>query len=152
MAKIYRVNLTDLEREELEGIIKRSKSEAVRTKRSYILLAADEHGDKKWKDDQISNAYGLSIRTIGRLRKRFVEHGIETALYGKKQEITREKIFDGRVESQLIALRCGEVPEGQSGWTLRLLADKMVELEYVESISHETVRQMLKKTPLSRGE
>lgn len=151
MAKIYRVTLSKEEREELEGIVKRSKSEAVRTKRSFALLAADENGDKKWKDEQIRESYGLSLSTIQRLRKRFVEQGLHTSLYGKKQEVFREKVFDGRVESHLIALRCGEVADGQSGWTLRLLADKMVELEYVESISHETVRQILKKTPLSPG-
>jgi len=135
----------------LELIINRNNSKTIRAKRSYTLLAADEHGDKKWKDAQIKDAYGLSIQTIERLRRRFVEQGLQTALYGKKREVFSERTFDGRVESQLIALRCGEVPKGHSGWSLRLLADKMVELEYVESISHETVRQIFKKTQLNPG-
>lgn len=152
MAKIYRVTLTEEQRCELEKIVNSSIGKAVRTKRSYALLASDENGDLKWKDEQIKSAYGLSIETIGRLRKRFVEQGLETALYGNKTEYVKERIFDGRVESHLISLRCGKVPQGYSGWTLRLLADKMVELEYVQSISHETVRRILKKTKLSPGE
>ena len=77
-----------------------------------------------------------------------MEHGFEAALYGKKREYVKEKIFDGRVESHLLSLRCEEVPDGHSGWSLRLLADKMVELEYVESISHESIRQILKKNKI----
>lgn len=152
MAKIYRVTLSQEEREDLESIIKRSNSKTIRTKRSYALLAADEHGAKKWKDTRIKDSYGLSISTIERLRRRFVEQGLQRALYGKEREVFSEKKFDGRVESQLIALRCGEVPEGHSGWSLRLMAEKMVELEYVESISHEAVRQIFKKTQLNPGE
>ena len=110
MAKFYRVTLSPEERTELERIISLPKSRSVRTKRSYALLAADENGDKQWKDEQIKFAYGLSLRTIERLRERFVEKGMETALYGNKTEYVKEKIFDGRVESQLLSLRCGPVP------------------------------------------
>ena len=151
MAKFYRVTLSQEERSELERIIGLPNSRSVRTKRSYALLASDENGDKQWKDEQIKVAYGLSLRTIERLRERFVEKGMQTALYGNKTEYVKEKIFDGRVESHLLSLRCGPVPQGYSGWSLRLLADRMVELEYVESICHESVRQMLKKTKLSLG-
>ncbi len=151
MAKLYRVTLTDEERFTLESIIKKCQEGAQRTKRSYVLLAADENGEKKWGDQEINLCYGLSISAIERLRKRFVEHGLQMALYGKKREIEYNRIFDGRVESQLLAMRCSDVPSGHSGWTLRLLADKMVSLNYVESISHETVRQILKKTKLNPG-
>jgi len=151
MAKFYRVTLTQEERSELERIISIPNSRSVRTKRSYALLASDENGDKKWKDEQIKVAYGLSLRTIERLRKRFVEKGMQTALYGNKTEYVKEKIFDGRVESYLVSLRCEPVPHGYSRWSLRLLADKMVELEYVENISYESVGQILKKTKLSPG-
>jgi|TARA_B100000749_G_scaffold78885_1_gene59598 hypothetical protein len=152
MAKFYKVTLTEEERSELERIISIPNSKSIRTKRSYILLASDENGDKHWTDKKIQIAYGMTINGIERMRKRFVEHGFEAALYGKKREYVKEKIFDGRVESHLLSLRCEEVPDGHSGWSLRLLADKMVELEYVESISHESIRQILKKTKLNPGE
>jgi len=87
----------------------------------------------------------VSIR-VERLRERFVEEGLEVALNGKKREPKREKVFDGEVEAHLIALRCSEPPAGRAQWSLRLLRDKMIELDYVETISHESVRQLLKKT------
>ena len=141
MAKLYRITLEKEEQEKLEQIILTRSSRAPQVKRSYILLAEDENGAKRWTDEQIRNAYGAGIRTIERLRQRFVEDGLEIALNGKPRQIEKERIFDGRVESHLIALRCSEVPEGHSQWSLRILADKMVELEHVESISHESVRQ-----------
>lgn len=151
MAKLYHVHLTEEERQHLKTLLKNNNQNTERAKRCYILLAADQNGDKNWKDSEISNCYGMTIRTISRLRKRFIEGGLHTALYGIKKEIERSKIFDGRVEAKLIALRCSKVPSGHSGWSLRLLADKMIELSYVESISHETVRQVLKKTQLNPG-
>lgn len=150
--KFYHVHLEDQERLQLMTLLKNNNQNTERAKRCYILLAADENGDKKWKDENISNCYGMSIRTVERLRKRFIEGGLQMALYGKKKELERDKIFDGRVEAKLIALRCSKVPSGYSGWSLRLLAGKMVELNYVESISHESVRQILKKTQLNLGE
>lgn len=152
MAKFYKVTLTEEERIELERIIMIPNSKSIRTKRSYVLLASDENGEKQWTDEKIKIAYGMSINGIEKMRKRFVEYGFEAALYGKKREYVKEKIFDSRVESHLISLRCSEVPDGHSGWSLRLLADKMVELAYVQSISHESIRQILKKTKLSPGE
>jgi len=151
MAKFYRVTLSSEEQLHLRGLLESRDSKSQIVRRSYILLASDENGDKKWPDAKICEIYGSSLRTIERLRKRFVEEGLEVALKGKPREVFKEKLFDGRVESQLIGLRCQEAPSGYSGWSLRLLADKMVELEYVESISHETVRQILKKTKLSPG-
>jgi len=103
------------------------------------------------KDEEISKAYDVRTRTVERIRKRFVEEGYEIALQGKKKDIVRDKKFDSRVETKLIALRCSDVPPACNRWTLRLLADKMVELEYVETISHESVRQLLKKHKLSLG-
>lgn len=139
------------EREQLTTITNKrlSTSEAVR--RSNILLAADRLGDKCWTDTQISEKYLVSVRTIERLRERFVNDGLRVALAGKPR-LNLDKIkFDGRVEAQLVALRCNQLEQGESGWALRLLADKMVELSYVESISHENVRKILKKTKLNPG-
>ena len=144
-AKLYRVHLTEEEREELTILIQRRSQKSQQVKRSYVLLAADEHGEKCWKDKQIAQAYGVSVRSIERLRERFVLDGLERALEGKKREVFREKLFTGEVEAKLIALRCSEPPEGYNRWTLQLLADKMVELNYVEHISDESVRQLLKK-------
>lgn len=151
-SKIYHVDLTEAEQDKLESIVKKRKSTSEQVKRSKILLAADRNGPKKWKDNQIVGQYEVSLRTVERLRKRYVEEGLEVALKGKPRLNLHQKLFDGEVEAKLIALRCSEPEAGRSSWTLHLLADKMVELNYVESISHESVRQILKKTKLSLGE
>ncbi|MBF0204818.1 MAG: helix-turn-helix domain-containing protein [Desulfamplus sp.] len=151
MAKKYCVNLTNEERQELYLLIKNRSPKSIQVKRAYILLAADEDGDKQWQDDRIHKTYHVSTRTIERVRKNFVEDGLKLAIYGKPREVFKEKIFDGNVEAHLISLRCTQAPAGHESWTLKLLADKMVELEYVESISCESVRQILKKTSLSPG-
>ena len=144
--KIYRVTLTAKEKLELQTLITSGKYKNTKQKRAQILLASDEsEGGKKMKDSEIAKAFDVHVKTIERLRKRFVEDGYEIALHGKPRPINREKIFDGRVESSLISLRCSDVPSGSNSWTLRLLADKMVALEYVEQISYESVRQILKK-------
>lgn len=151
MAKKHRVKLSESERSELRDLLSRRSSKSKEVKRSYILLATDENGDKCWTDEQIRDAYGSSLRTIERLRKRLCEFGLHLAIHGKKREIFREKVLTGEVEAHLIALRCSDPPEGYGRWTLHMLADKMVELHYVEHISHESVRQLLKKTNLSLG-
>lgn len=151
MAKIYHVDLSAAERAELESIVKKRKSTSEASKRSSILLAADRLGDKVWTDAEISKTYLVSTRTIERLRERFVNEGLGVALAGKPRPNLDKIVFDGEVEAKLVALRCGEPGEGRSRWSLRLLADKMVELSHVEAISHETVRQMLKKTKSSPG-
>ena len=151
MSHKHRVKLTESERFELVALIAHRSSKSKQVKRAYILLATDENGDKCWTDEQIREAYGSSLRTIERLRKRLVESGMRAALEGKKREVFREKILTGEVEAHLIALRCSHPPEGHARWTLHLLAEKMVELHYVEHISHESVRQLLKKTNLSLG-
>ena len=145
-AKLYHVDLTAEERQELEEVIKNRDSKSSIVKRAFILLAADRNGDLQWKDEQISKSYKSSQLMVHRLRKRFVMEGFDIALRCKKREVFREKIFTGDVEAKLIAMRCSETPKGYNKWTYRLLADKMVEMEYVESISHESVRQILKKT------
>ncbi len=133
-------------------LIASGKYKNTRQKRAQILLAADESvGGKKMTDEQIVKAYDVSLKTVGRVRQRFVEESYEIALKGKKREVTKEKLFDSRVEAKLLALRCSDVPTGYNSWTLRLLADKMVELKYVESISYESVRQILKKHRLNPG-
>jgi transposase len=103
------------------------------------------------KDKEIQKAYDVGISTIERTRQRFVEDSYEIALNGNPRPVNREKVLDGRVESKLISLRCSDVPAGANSWTLRLLADKMVELEYIETISYESVRQILKKHQLNHG-
>jgi len=152
MAKIYHVDLTESEREQLEKIVNKRKANSQASKRSKILLAADRLGDKCWIDAQISEAYQVSIRTIERLRLRFVTEGLEVALKGKPRLNLDKKRFDGEVEARLVALRCSKPKLGRSNWTLELLADEMVVLNYVDSISHESVRQILKKTKLNPGE
>ena len=151
MRKRYRVNLTDEEREELKRIKDNRNVKSPVVKRAYILLAADEAGEKGWNDHQIHEAYDVSVRRVERLRERLVVEGFEIALNGKKREVFKEKIFTGEVEGKLISLRCSDPPEGYARWTLHLLADKMIELNYVENISHESVRQILKKMKSSPG-
>lgn len=151
MAKIYHVDLRKEERERLEKIVNKRKANSQAVKRSKILLAADRLGDKKWIDGQIRENYQVSISTIERLRQRYVTEGLDVCLKGKPRLNLDKKKFDGEVEAKLVAIRCSEPEEGTSSWTLELLADKMVTLNYVESISKESVRQILKKTKLSLG-
>ena len=149
--KKYRVTLTEKEREELRELIASNKYKKTKRIRAQILLAVDEsEGGKKMKDEQIVKAYDVQVSTVERIRKRFVEQSFQSVLHGQKREYTPEKL-DSRVESHLIALRCSDVPAGYNKWTLRLLADQMVSLEYVESISYESVRKILKKHQLSLG-
>jgi len=146
MKKKYIVTLTSNEQIKLLDLIKQRSVKSIQVKRAYVLLASDINGDKAWTDQQISNTYHVRRKTVENIRKRLVEDGLEITLNGKSSEPKKEKIFDADFESKLIATRCSEVPDGYNKWTLRLLADKMVELEYAESISHEWVRQILKKT------
>lgn len=146
MVKTYIVRLTDEERETLRGVIKKLVGSSQKVRRAQILLKADV-GGPKWTDARIAEAFDCQVRTIEKLRKRFVEDGFDVALNGKKRSTPpRKKILDGEQEAKVIALRLGPAPEGCGNWSLRLLADKVVELEIVDSISHETVRQTLKKT------
>jgi len=143
VSKKYIVDLTDEERKELERLIRSGKDSARRIRYAQALLKADAG----WTDQRISEAFEMSINTAQRLRQRFVEEGLPVALgaRSRKPKPYRRKL-DGEKEAHLIALACSEPPEGSTRWTLRMLADKMVQLCYVDSVSHETVRQALKKT------
>ena len=143
--KRYKITLTDEERQQLETITGKGNHKAAKFRRAQVLLAADQSpGRKRWTDERIHEAYRMSVRQIERLRKVFVEEGFSIAIDGRPPQPRLPK-FDGEAEAHLIALTCGETPQGHGRWTLRLLAEKMVELEYVEDISHESVRQLLKK-------
>jgi len=146
MNKKYIVRLTDEERRHLSHLVSTGKAAAYKIKHANMLLKADGDGDD-WSDEQIAHAFSAHPNTAAGVRQRFVLEGMEAALNRKKRQTPpREKLLDGEKEAHLIALRCSRPPEGQARWTLRLLADKLLELEIVESISHETVRQTLKKT------
>ncbi len=145
-AKLYRVNLTEAEREHLLGITRRGQSSGRKVKRSLILCKADEG----LTDQQVAKALLVGPATVGRVRQRFVEGGLERALDDLPRPGQRRKL-DGRQEAHLVAVACSAAPEGHTRWTLRLLADEAVKLELTESISRETVRQVLKKTNSSRG-
>lgn len=147
MAKRYHINLTDEERGTLEKLLASRKSQSVFVKRAYILLALDENQEVgRLSDEEIRTRYRVGQRSIERTRQRFIEEGFPIAVFGKKRSVFKEKKFDGRVEASLIALRCQPPPAGVQAWTLRLLAEQLVELAVVRSISHESVRQLLKKT------
>ena len=142
----YRVNLTQDQREHLLDRASRGKSSARKVKRSLILCKADEG----LTDEQVSEALLASPSTVYRIRRRFVEEGMESALNERQRPGQRRKL-DGKQEAHLVAVACSQVPEGHTHWTLQLLADKVVELEFSDAVSLETVRQVLKKTNSNRG-
>ena len=152
MNKRYRVTLTAEEREELERLLARGKADVRKLKHAQILLRADEaEGGPAWPDTQIAEALNAGTATVERIRRRFVEEGLAAALSpyrGGRRVYTRK--LDGAQEAHLVALACSTPPEGQARWTLRLLARRMVELSHVDTLSHETVRQTLKKTNCAR--
>jgi len=152
--KKYKVTLTKQEREELTSITQKGKHRSQKVLNALILLNSDggEFQQNKSKNMDISCVLQISMRKIDRVKKSFVEEGLEVALNGTKGQRAYEKKADGDLEAHLIALSCSEPPEGFARWTLRLLADKVVELQYVDSLSHETVRRVLKKTKLNPGE
>lgn len=151
-AKQYIVTMTKEERQSLEKLTKTGKATAAKINHARILLKADiQHPDGGWKDRAISEALNLSTRTIERVRQRFVEESLEKALTPRPRHLLRLRKIDGEAEAHLVATACSSEPEGSSRWTLRLLADQMVVLGYVESISHESMRQVLKKTTLNLG-
>lgn len=146
MNKCYIVRLNADERERLVQLVKVGKVAAYKIKHANILLMVDANG-QACSDEQTAQALHCHANTVRNVRQRFVEQGLEAALERKKQQQpSRSRICDGEAEARLIALSCSQAPAGHGKWSLRLLADKMVELEIVESISHETVRQTLKKT------
>ena len=147
--KRYRVKLSAEERQELKTLVSRGRGVAYKQTHGRVLLLSDEaHVDGAMKDEDIARVLQIGRATVERVRRRCVEEGIEAALGRKRQVNRRPKRLDGQGEAHLIALACGEPPEGRASWTLKLLADRLVECEVVESISTETVRQTLKKNEL----
>jgi Homeodomain-like domain len=146
MNKKYIVRLTDEERQTCTEIIKKLKGTSQKVRRAQILLKADADGPA-WIDVRIAEAFNCRVQTIESLRKRFVTESFELALNGKRRQTPpTQPLLDGRGEAKLISMRLGKPPTGYGSWTLQLLADELVALEVVDSISHETVRQTLKKT------
>lgn len=146
--KRYVVTLTPDERDQLEALTRCGKRSARTVTRARVLLLADQgEGGPGWEDRRVAEALGCGHRTVERVRERFVTDGLDAALTHKKPaDPPREPVLDGAAEARLIALACSATPDGRRAWTLRMLADKLVELEVVETISHETVRRALKKT------
>ena len=146
MPKKYIVRLSAEERDELRRVIQKLQGGSQKVRRAQILLKADASGPN-WTDEQIAEAFCCRTQTVEKIRKRLVKQGFETVLNGAKRlQPPTEKLLDGDQEAQLIALRLGEPPKGYANWSLRLLARKVVELGIVDAVSHETVRQTLKKT------
>jgi len=146
MKKKYLVRLADEERKTLREVIGKLKDSSQKVRRAHILLKADAEGPN-WSDRKIAEAFSCRTQTVESLRQRLVTEGFDVALCGRKQgKAPRQKLLDGEQEAKVIALRLGTPPKGFANWSLRLLAEKVVELEIVDSISYETVRQTLKKT------
>lgn len=145
----YIVELTDEQRQYLEKLTSSGICSARQMKRAHILLKSDQ--SIAWSYEQIAEAFDVSDVTIAKVRKAFVEQGMEVALQRKKPDREYEHSLDGEGEAHLIALVCSEPPAGRDRWSLRLLRDRFVKLGYVESVSHETIRRTLKKTNSSRG-
>jgi len=151
MSPRYRVTLTKEERKDLDAMTHRGKTHARRFIHARALLLSDAGADgPAWNVADVATALGVTSRAIEHLKKRFVEDGIEAALDRKPREKPpREVVFDGAFEARLITLACSDAPEGHRRWTVRLLADKAVELRFAKSVSHMTVQRVLKKTNLS---
>lgn len=151
--KKYTVTLDYDERGELVALTSKGKHKSQKILNALILLACDqgEYQDKRSINAEIARILKISMKKIDRAKKRFVEEGFEVALNGRKSNRLYEKKTDGDFEAHLVALSCSEPPEGFARWSLRLLSDKVVELEYIDNISHESIRRILKKTKLSLG-
>lgn len=151
--KKYKVTLTKDERLELESISAKGNHRSQKVLNALILLGCDE-GDfqnNRSKNEEISRVLNISMKKIDRVKRRFIEDGFETAVNGSKSQRVYAKKADGDFEAHLVALSCGKPPKGHCRWSLRLLAYKVVELKYINAVSHETVRQVLKKTNLNLG-
>jgi hypothetical protein len=148
-SKRYVVTLTADEREHLEALARSGRRSARAITRARILLLTDQgDGGAAWEDRRVAEALACGHRTVERIRERFVTEGLGAALAAKARAAPpRERVLDGAAEAKLIALACSATPDGRKAWTLRMLADKLVELEVVDAVSYETVRRTLKKTP-----
>ena len=149
----YRIELTEDEREELLGIVTKGKAAAATIAHANVLLAVDagEHAELKMTSAQAAAAYHVSERTVDNVKRKLAEEGMDAALSRKPRSKPGNVKIDGEAEAKIIAMTCTDPPEGHDRWTLRLIAEKAVELEYVESISHVAVGNMLKKTKSSHG-
>jgi transposase len=151
-AKKYKVTLSDDERQDLTTLVSKGKTAARKITRARILLLADEsEAGPAWSDDRIVEALGISRRTVERTREKWVESGLEAALNHKRTPRPQSKRLDGEAEARLVHLACTEAPGGRERWTMQMLADKLVELEIVETVSDETVRTTLKKMNSNPG-
>ena len=147
MKKHYHVRLTSDQRQQLQQRIASGGAKARQLTHARVLLKADSaEGGPAWSDAAICEAVEVSSSTVVRIRRRFHEEGLDAALKAKEQQNRKPRQLDGEQEAHLVALVCGDAPEGYARWSLRLLADTMVALGYVDRVSHETVRQTLKKT------
>lgn len=153
MQKVFVVRLSQEEREQLLALVKAGKASALKLVRARILLKADQQGrGPAWSDAEIADALEVSFKTVFNIRRKWLEDGLEAVLERKQQDApSKPRKLDGKAEAKLVATCCGPPPKGRAKWTLRLLAAKLVELEAVDSISPETVRQALKKTRSSPG-
>lgn len=152
MKQKFIVTLTEVERSQLKEMISSGQASARQIRRAYILLKSDSSPEgPNWGYQAICEAYETSSLTVYNVRKHYVEGGLNRAVFRKKPQRVYERRLDGEGEAHLVALACGEPPEGYERWSLRLLQDRMIRLEIVDSISHETIRQTLKKTSSSLG-
>ncbi|MDI6794868.1 MAG: helix-turn-helix domain-containing protein [bacterium] len=150
MNKKYIVRLDSEEHHRLEAMVKKGRGQAYKIKHANILLAIDTDGPN-WTDKQVAEAFRCHLNTVANVRQRFVEYGLEGALERKEQESpSRKRILDGEKEARLITIACSKAPSGRAKWTLEMLADELVALQVVESVSEQTVWRTLKKTKLSR--
>ena len=148
----YKVTLIKEEREQLQSVMGKGKHTSQQFRNACILINSDESPNgKKLSNEQIAQVLNINPKTVERIKQRFVEEGFDQCMDRKPYPKKGPLKTDGDFEAHLIALSCSEAPEGYARWSLRLLADKMVELKYADSISHETVRQVLKKTKSNRG-
>ena len=152
--KKYTVTLTKDERTTLKQITSKGSHKSQKVINALILLGCDESEfqDKRSTNEEIARVLKIGMRKIDRIKKRFIEHGLDITLNGMKGSRIYTKKADGDFEAHLVALCCSDPPEGFARWSLRLLADKVVELEYIDKVSHETIRQVLKKTNLNPGD
>ncbi len=148
----YKVTLTEPERVQLKAVMNKGKHSSLQFRNACILLNSDESGPgQKVSNDQIARLLQINQKTVERSKQRFVEEGFEACMDRKPYPKVKEIKTDGDFEAHLVAISCSKAPQGYGRWPLRMLADKMVELKYVDEVSHETVRQVLKKTKLSPG-
>jgi transposase len=145
------VRLSAEERREVESLLCKGRHSAATLTRARILLKADVAREDAWRDEQIAEALECGLSTVARVRQRFVQQGLQAALSRKRPEGRQYRKLDGKAEARLVALACSQAPEGRARWTLKLLADKLVELEVVDSIDPATVYRTLKKMRSSRG-